>query len=229
MDNKNEKSQSWTDPITGEVYPSGNPHISIRQSVPADPSVKVRSFRDQDPEPEVREIYPEAKSAQPGQPIRPGQVLPNGMTVQQVQNVRRVQTPVQQIQYGNIPQIVERPVSGVPVPANVTKFCEHCGSVISKEAVICPSCGCQVAALQQIQAQPAVIINNNNIIQGSGVPKDKMVALLLCIFFGVFGVHRFYEGKYGTGFLYLFTGGLFGIGWIADLIRIACQPKQYYV
>ena len=51
--------------------------------------------------------------------------------------------------------------------------------------------------------------------------KNKMVALLLCIFLGVLGVHRFYVGKIGTGLLYLFTVGLFGIGWIIDIILIA--------
>ena len=52
-------------------------------------------------------------------------------------------------------------------------------------------------------------------------PKSRMAALLLCIFLGVFGIHRFYVGKVGTGILYLFTCAIFGIGWIYDVIMIA--------
>jgi TM2 domain-containing membrane protein YozV len=52
-------------------------------------------------------------------------------------------------------------------------------------------------------------------------PKSRMAALLLAIFLGEFGIHRFYVGKIGTGILYLCTGGLFGIGWIVDVIMIA--------
>lgn len=52
--------------------------------------------------------------------------------------------------------------------------------------------------------------------------KSQIAALLICLFFGVIGVHRFYVGKIGTGVLYIFTGGVFGIGWIVDLITIAC-------
>lgn len=51
--------------------------------------------------------------------------------------------------------------------------------------------------------------------------KSKLVTLLLCTFLGGFGVHRFYLGKIGTGILYLFTFGLFGIGVFVDLINIA--------
>lgn len=51
--------------------------------------------------------------------------------------------------------------------------------------------------------------------------KNKTVALLLAIFLGGIGAHRFYVGKGGTGILYLFTGGVFGIGWIIDIIMIA--------
>lgn len=39
---------------------------------------------------------------------------------------------------------------------------------------------------------------------------------LITLFGGVFGIHKFVQKKYGMGFLYLFTCGLFGIGWIID-------------
>ncbi|MDL2248812.1 TM2 domain-containing protein, partial [Tyzzerella sp. OttesenSCG-928-J15] len=50
--------------------------------------------------------------------------------------------------------------------------------------------------------------------------KNKVVALLLCIFLGIAGFHRFYVGKIGTGLLYLFTGGFFLVGWLIDIILI---------
>jgi len=45
---------------------------------------------------------------------------------------------------------------------------------------------------------------------------DYNLAWVLLTFLGVFGVHRFYMGKWFTGLLYLLTGGLFLIGYIYD-------------
>lgn len=59
--------------------------------------------------------------------------------------------------------------------------------------------------------------------------KNKWVAFFLCFFLGYLGIHRFYEGKVGTGILWLLTCGLGGIGVLVDLILIACKPNPYSV
>lgn len=50
--------------------------------------------------------------------------------------------------------------------------------------------------------------------------KGFVPALLLCFFFGVLGVHRFYVGKIGTGILQLLTLGGLGIWALVDFIMI---------
>lgn len=50
---------------------------------------------------------------------------------------------------------------------------------------------------------------------------SKKIALCLCVLFGLVGIHDFYLGKWGKGFLKLITFNLFGIGWIIDMVKIA--------
>jgi TM2 domain-containing membrane protein YozV len=50
--------------------------------------------------------------------------------------------------------------------------------------------------------------------------KSRLVTLLLAFFLGVFGAHRFYVGKIGTGILQLITIGGLGIWCLVDLIII---------
>lgn len=58
--------------------------------------------------------------------------------------------------------------------------------------------------------------------------KNKWVSFFLCLFFGVFGIHKFYEGRVLLGILYILTGGLFGLGVILDLIQLLFKPNPYY-
>jgi len=57
-------------------------------------------------------------------------------------------------------------------------------------------------------------------------PIDYSLAWIFLTFFGVFGVHRFYMGKWGTGLLYLFTVGLLGIGILYDFFTLNSQISE---
>lgn len=47
--------------------------------------------------------------------------------------------------------------------------------------------------------------------------------ILIVVFLGIFGVHKFMNKDYKMGFIYLFTAGLFGIGWIIDIIKVVAD------
>lgn len=122
-----------------------------------------------------------------------------------------------------------------------TKFCKFCGQQIPADAVICTHCGRQVEQLQQAQtpaAAPNIVINNannntnTNTVNAAGPnprARSKWVALLLCLFLGGIGAHKFYEGKTFMGIIYLLTVGLFGIGWAIDCLILLFKPNPYYV
>lgn len=118
------------------------------------------------------------------------------------------------------------------------KYCPHCGDRIDADCVVCPKCGKQVSFFSG--NQPPINIVNNVVAQAQanavsmpapvlGKRCNKWTSFFLCLFLGYFGAHKFYEGKPLMGILYIFTVGLFFIGWIIDLIAILGKPNPYYV
>lgn len=182
------QSASWTDPVTGEIYPGGDPN-------PVPQPISQNNF-----------AQPQRNFAQNISVVPPNnaEVYPNNSAASPVRN---------------------RLEPGM-------KFCKFCGEQIPMEAVLCVKCGRQVEQLQGMTGvNPQVVINNapQPVVYQTGTPKDKWVAFVLCLLFGVFGAHCFYEGRVGAGVLRLFTFGLFGIGWLVDLIIILSKPNPYYV
>lgn len=55
---------------------------------------------------------------------------------------------------------------------------------------------------------------------------DYSIAWILLAFLGIFGIHRFYQGKILTGLLYLLTGGLVGVGLLYDLLTLNNQIDE---
>jgi TM2 domain-containing membrane protein YozV len=56
--------------------------------------------------------------------------------------------------------------------------------------------------------------------------KNYTVSWVLLTFLGVFGIHRFYLGKWITGLIWLLTGGLFLIGLLYDLWTLNTQIDE---
>lgn len=52
---------------------------------------------------------------------------------------------------------------------------------------------------------------------------NKKIDFILCLTLGYLGVHKFYERNISIGILYLFTGGIFFVGWIYDCIKLGIE------
>jgi TM2 domain-containing membrane protein YozV len=90
-------------------------------------------------------------------------------------------------------------------------YCQKCGKEAAAEATFCANCGAPLRAAPMGPGYES----------GKAVsPYSRLAALLLCIFLGGLGVHRFYVGKVGTGVAMIFTLGGLGIWVLIDLIMI---------
>lgn len=72
-------------------------------------------------------------------------------------------------------------------PGPDEEFCSSCGTVVKKEAEICPECGVRL----------------NNVSSNNSSNKDRTTAGILAILLGGIGAHKFYLNDTGMGILYL--------------------------
>ena len=97
-----------------------------------------------------------------------------------------------------------------------SNYCAQCGSQRESSSLFCAKCGMKYGA----SSSSTKTASANSPDKKS--KKSALTALLLCLFLGALGIHRFYVGKIGTGILMLLTAGGFGIWSLIDLIVIAC-------
>jgi len=105
---------------------------------------------------------------------------------------------------------------------DISNICTQCGSSFEPGVELCPNCNAKIDSdsshdiASQSLAQPSMIEST----------KSPVINLLLCLFLGMFGAHRFYVGKIGTGLLMLITFGGLGIWYLVDLISIVTNKFE---
>ena len=76
------------------------------------------------------------------------------------------------------------------------QFCSECGEIIKRSDTICPFCGVRT-----------------DLGEHNAFKKDRFLFMLLAVFGGGLGLHRFYVEQYGLGALYLLaTIGFLSVG-----------------
>lgn len=102
-----------------------------------------------------------------------------------------------------------------PAPRNVEP-----PEMAAKKKTVPPKPAPTPAAPQSSGQEGLANIESIAITEDGLSEKDKIVTLILCLFLGIFGAHRFYVGKIFTGFFMLITLGGVGVWSFIDLIMI---------
>ena len=72
-----------------------------------------------------------------------------------------------------------------------------------------------------ITIKPKLIVRNN--VKQRWIAKvmaSVIIGYVLWLFLGWLGIHRFYTGNVITGLIWMFSLGLFGIGWFVDIFLV---------
>lgn len=110
--------------------------------------------------------------------------------------------------------------------------CSNCGAPVDQESRFCSYCGESVErAAETAKDHQEIHIHYHQETKYASKEtfssKSRVTALVLCLLLGVLGAHKFYLGKFWVGVVYIFTYGLFGIGWLIDLVTlIAGNPTD---
>jgi len=108
-------------------------------------------------------------------------------------------------------------------------YCRNCGKEVADQAVLCVSCGvppkngnnfCQNCGEGSVPGADICAKCGVRLARGAGEGRDWLTTLLLCLFVGGLGIHRFYTGHTVVGIIQLLTLGGCGIWTIIDLILI---------
>lgn len=93
--------------------------------------------------------------------------------------------------------------------ATFNKFCTGCGELLHQEAVMCPKCGVQQRSAR-VAARPRPVRQT----------PSKTTAIVLALFLGTLGVHRFYVGQGGIGLIMLLCTLLSGLMLLPVLVVV---------
>jgi len=109
-------------------------------------------------------------------------------------------------------------------------YCRNCGNEVSDKAVLCVACGVPPMSGNRIcpNCRVSTPENASYCVKCGIALKDSsndsefdwLTTLLLCVFLGYFGIHRFYTKSIGIGIIQLLTLGCCGIWTLIDLIMI---------
>lgn len=99
--------------------------------------------------------------------------------------------------------------------------CPECAKEVSNQAPACPSCGYPISETGKADSTGVTQI----------IPtKSRSIAILLALFLGCIGIHKFYLNKPGRGFLYLlfsWTGIPLIIAWIEAIIYMFTDDDTF--
>lgn len=97
------------------------------------------------------------------------------------------------------------------------KYCANCGNPVNPEATVCLNCG--VAIQKKIEEKKEWI----------PAGKDKITAIILCLFLGAIGIHNFYLGETKKGILKIVFCLVFGISAILALVDLIKMITDSYI